>query len=155
MAIGCRKYHVLAVDDTSTDRKLIERILNASAFHVTVVDSGSKALEFLGLNDDDDEEEERFPIKPRPAVDMIITDYSMPEMTGFDLLRRIKLPLCGNKSESLRGIPVVILSSENTPARINRCLEEGAEEFLLKPVRLSDVDKIKPYLVKSTQFPIF
>lgn len=30
-----------------------------------------------------------------------------------------------------------------------RCLEEGAEEFFLKPVRLSDVDKLKPYLSKN------
>ena len=30
-----------------------------------------------------------------------------------------------------------------------RCLEEGAEEFLLKPVQLSDVDKLKPHLMKA------
>ncbi|GMN30099.1 hypothetical protein TIFTF001_051765 [Ficus carica] len=73
---------------------------------------------------------------------MIITDYSMPGMTGFDLLREIK------KSKYHKDVPVIIMSSENVPSRINRCLEEGAEEFFLKPVQLSDVKKLKPHLLK-------
>ncbi|KAL0015666.1 hypothetical protein SO802_002735 [Lithocarpus litseifolius] len=53
------------------------------------------------------------------------------------------------ESKSLKDIPVVIMSSENIPSRINRCLEEGAEEFFLKPVQLSDVNKLKPHLLKG------
>ncbi|KHG04258.1 Two-component response regulator ARR9 -like protein [Gossypium arboreum] len=45
------QFHVLAVDDSLIDRKLIERLLKTSSYQVTAVDSGSKALEFLGLND--------------------------------------------------------------------------------------------------------
>ncbi|XP_031282471.1 two-component response regulator ORR9-like [Pistacia vera] len=67
----------------------------------------------------------------------------MPGMTGYDLLRKIK------ESPSLKDIPVVIMSSENIPSTINRCLEEGAEEFFLKPVQLSDVSKLKPHLMKE------
>jgi two-component response regulator ARR-A family len=48
------------------------------------------------------------------AVNLIITDYCMPGMTGYDLLKKIK------ESSSLRDIPVVIMSSENIPSRINR-----------------------------------
>ncbi|GAB4827385.1 hypothetical protein Ancab_034270 [Ancistrocladus abbreviatus] len=47
-------------------------------------------------------------------VNLIITDYCMPGMTGYDLLRKIK------ESENLKDIPVVIMSSENIPSRINR-----------------------------------
>ncbi|XP_022858035.1 two-component response regulator ORR9 [Olea europaea var. sylvestris] len=46
-------------------------------------------------------------------------------------------------------MPVVIMSSENVPSRISRCLEEGAEEFFLKPVRLSDVNKLRPHLMRT------
>ncbi|PNY05553.1 two-component response regulator ARR9-like protein [Trifolium pratense] len=67
----------------------------------------------------------------------------MPGMTGYDLLRKVK------ESKSFKDIPVVIMSSENVPSRINRCLEEGAEEFFLKPVQQSDVNKLKPHLLKS------
>jgi two-component response regulator ARR-A family len=45
---------------------------------------------------------------------MIITDYWMPEMIGYELLKRDK------ESAALRGIPVVIMSSENVPTRITR-----------------------------------
>ncbi|XP_022893897.1 two-component response regulator ORR9-like [Olea europaea var. sylvestris] len=47
------QFHVLAVDDSLIDRKLIERLLKTSSYQVTVVDSEAKALEFLGLIEDD------------------------------------------------------------------------------------------------------
>ncbi|OEL23718.1 Two-component response regulator ORR9 [Dichanthelium oligosanthes] len=81
-------FHVLAVDDSLPDRKLIERLLKTSSFQVTTVDSGSKALEFLGLHDED----------------------SSPVSVHADQL----------ESSSLKDIPVVIMSSENIPSRINR-----------------------------------
>ncbi|KAL5854178.1 hypothetical protein ACOSQ4_003980 [Xanthoceras sorbifolium] len=55
MAATESQFHVLAVNDSLIDRKLIERLLKTSSYQVTTVDSGSKALEFLGLNEDDDQ----------------------------------------------------------------------------------------------------
>ncbi|GMI73249.1 RESPONSE REGULATOR 4, response regulator 9 [Hibiscus trionum] len=143
-------FHVLAVDDSLIDRKLIERLLKTSSYQVTAVDSGSKALEFLGLNhnnnEDGDGDGERNSVcsdDEQVGVNLIITDYCMPGMTGYDLLRKIK------QSSSFKHIPVVIMSSENIPSRINRCLEDGAQEFFLKPVQLSDVNKLRPHLVKG------
>ncbi|KQK00441.1 two-component response regulator ORR11 [Brachypodium distachyon] len=118
---GVVPLHVLAVDDSSVDRAVIAGILRSSRFRVTAVDSGKRALELLGLE---------------PNVSMIITDYWMPEMTGYELLKKVK------ESSKLKQIPVVIMSSENVPTRISRCLEEGAEDFLVKPVRPSDVSRV-------------
>ncbi|GAV80314.1 Response_reg domain-containing protein [Cephalotus follicularis] len=140
------QFRVLAVDDSLIDRKLIERLLKASSYQVTAVDSGSKALELLGLNEDENINSNPHsvsPYHPEVEVNLIITDYCMPGMTGYDLLRKIK------ESETLKDIPVVIMSSENVPSRISRCLEEGAEEFFLKPVQLSDVNKLRPHLLKG------
>ncbi|XP_018818049.1 two-component response regulator ORR10-like [Juglans regia] len=147
------QFHVLAVDDSLIDRKLIERLLKTSSYQVTAVDSGSKALEFLGIHEDEENNEASIPsVSPNDDDDddhqdvdisLIITDYCMPEMTGYDLLRKIK------ESKSLKDIPVVIMSSDNIPSRINRCLEEGAEEFFLKPVQVSDVNKLKSHLLKG------
>ncbi|KAF5750274.1 hypothetical protein HS088_TW03G00608 [Tripterygium wilfordii] len=53
MAAAESQFHVLAVDDNIVDRKLIERLLKTSSYQVTTVDSGSKALEFLGLQEHD------------------------------------------------------------------------------------------------------
>ncbi|KAG5539215.1 hypothetical protein RHGRI_019695 [Rhododendron griersonianum] len=144
------KFHVLAVDDSIIDRKLIERLLRSSSFQVTAVDSGSKALQFLGLQDDEESVTKPPPLSPNhhrdTEVNLIITDYCMPGMTGYELLRKIK-----QESKSLSDIPVVIMSSENIPTRINRCLEEGAEEFFLKPVQMQDVNKLRPHLTRGKQ----
>ncbi|KAL2514662.1 Two-component response regulator ARR9 [Forsythia ovata] len=138
------QFHVLAVDDSIIDRKLIERLLKTSSYKVTVVDSGVKALEFLGLIEDDSGSNDSTRRNPHEVeVNLIITDYSMPGITGYDLLIKIK------ESTSLRDIPVVIMSSENVPSRINSCLEKGAEEFFLKPVQQSDVNKLRPHLLRG------
>ncbi|XP_070021625.1 two-component response regulator ARR9 isoform X4 [Nicotiana tabacum] len=140
MAAADLQFHVLAVDDCLIDRKLIERLFRISSCQ----DSGSKALEFLGLQELDQNQPCVSPSNQQEVeVNLIITDYCMPGMTGYDLLKKIK------ESSSLRNIPVVIMSSENVPSRISRCLEEGAEEFFLKPVRLSDVNKLRPHMMKT------
>ncbi|GAA0144318.1 winged helix/forkhead transcription factor [Lithospermum erythrorhizon] len=136
---GCSnddEVHVLAVDDSLVDRKVIERLLKITSCKVTAVDSGRRALQFLGL----DEEENKMMSFHGLKVDLVITDYCMPGMTGYELLKKIK------GSSTLKEIPVVIMSSENVLARIDRCLEEGAEDFIVKPVKLSDVTRLKSYM---------
>ncbi|RDX84086.1 Two-component response regulator ARR3 [Mucuna pruriens] len=131
--------HVLAVDDSLVDRKLVERLLKVLACKVTAVDSGPRALQFLGLLD-----EQKIPSETNGfvglKVDLIITDYCMPGMTGYELLKKIK------ESSTFKETPVVIMSSENVLPRIDRCLEEGAEDFIVKPVKLSDVKRLKDYM---------
>ncbi|KAJ6858759.1 two-component response regulator ARR17-like [Populus alba x Populus x berolinensis] len=125
--------HVLAVDDSLVDRKLVERLLKNSSCKVTTAENGLRALEFLGLGD-----EKRTSLEDNVSkVNLIITDYCMPGMTGYELLKKIK------ESSILKEIPVVIMSSENIPTRINKCLEEGAQMFMLKPLKQSDVVKLR------------
>ncbi|KAH9757049.1 Two-component response regulator ORR9 [Citrus sinensis] len=129
-------FHVLAVDDSLIDRKILENLLRVSSYQVTCVDSGDKALEYLGLIDNLENNSNG------SRVNLIMTDYCMPGMTGYDLLKRLKV-------SSWKDVPVVVMSSENVPSRVTMCLEEGAEEFLLKPVQLSDLEKLQPRLLKS------
>ncbi|OWM76014.1 hypothetical protein CDL15_Pgr009659 [Punica granatum] len=107
-APGSKEVHVLAVDDSLVDRKVIERLLKISSCKVTAVDSGRRALQLLGMD----------------------------EQSGH---------ADSDESSSLREIPVVVMSSENTLARVDRCLEGGAEEFIVKPVKLSDVKRLRSY----------
>ncbi|XP_013599875.1 PREDICTED: two-component response regulator ARR17 isoform X2 [Brassica oleracea var. oleracea] len=131
--------HVLAVDDNLIDRKLVERILKISSCKVTTAENGIRALEYLGLGDPQqtDSPSTNNVIK----VNLIITDYCMPGMTGFELLKIVK------ESSNLKEVPVVILSSENIPTRINKCLASGAQMFMQKPLKLSDVEKLKCHLL--------
>ncbi|RXH85000.1 hypothetical protein DVH24_041768 [Malus domestica] len=153
------KPHVLAVDDSLVDRKIIEKLLTNSACKgtatlkvtwslllghgghqkekklrgiVTTAENAHGALELLGLADG----QQNFG-NIVSNVNMIITDYSMPGMTGYELLKKIK------DSPTVKEIPVVVVSSEDIPTRIEKCLEEGAEEFFLKPLRQSDVIKLQ------------
>ncbi|KAL6559440.1 Two-component response regulator arr5 [Orobanche gracilis] len=137
---SAQELHVLAVDDSLIDRKVIERLLKISCCKVTAVESGRRALQYLGL--DGEKSSVGF---DELKVNLIMTDYSMPGMTGFELLQKIK------GSSKLREIPVVIMSSENILARVDRCLEEGAEDFLVKPVKLSDVQRLKDCILKGEE----
>ncbi|XP_038726016.1 two-component response regulator ORR9-like [Tripterygium wilfordii] len=139
-------FHVLAVDDSVVERKLLERLLRVSSYQVTCVDSVDKALEYLGLLDKDSTASPSSSSKSiqqeGSRVNLIMTDFCMPGMNGYDLLKRVK-------GSCLKDIPVVVMSSDNIPSIITMCLEGGAEEFLLKPVELSDLEKLQPHLLKS------
>ncbi|XWS65568.1 hypothetical protein CRYUN_Cryun05aG0124900 [Craigia yunnanensis] len=129
--------HVLAVDDNLIDRKLVEKLLK-NFCKVTTAENGLRALEYLGLGNDQRNTLDGTVSK----VNLIITDYCMPGMTGYELLKKIK------GSSVLKEVPVVILSSENSPTRISKCLEEGAQMFMLKPLKQSDVKQLKCHLMK-------
>ncbi|KAJ1696441.1 hypothetical protein LUZ63_004953 [Rhynchospora breviuscula] len=135
---------VLVVDDSPIDRKIVEGLLKRNGngcIKVIAVDSGTKAMELLQLNKQKAEPES--PASNEIKIDIILTDYFMPEMTGYDLLKAVK-----NFS---RTIPVVIMSSENEPQRIRRCKADGAEDFILKPLQTNDVQKLRNYANKSTK----
>ncbi|WRX11473.1 Signal transduction response regulator [Theobroma cacao] len=102
--------HVLAVDDNLIDRKLVEKLLKNSSCKVTTAENGLRALEYLGLGNDQRSAMEGTVSK----VNLIITDYCMPGMTGYELLKKIK------ESSVLKEVPVVIMSSENSPTRISQ-----------------------------------
>lgn len=130
--------HVLAVDDSLVDRKIVERLLKTFSCKVTTAENGLRALEYLGLGDD-----QHHCLKPNASkINLIITDYCMPGMTGYELLKKIK------ESSITKEVPVVIMSSENIPTRINKCLEEGAQMFMLKPLKQSDMSKLSCHLMK-------
>ncbi|KAJ0246832.1 Two-component response regulator ARR17 [Hirschfeldia incana] len=131
--------HVLAVDDNLIDRKLVERILKISSCKVTTAENGIRALECLGLGDP--QQTDSSSTNNVMKVNLIITDYCMPGMTGFELLKIVK------ESSNLKEVPVVILSSENIPTRVNKCLASGAQMFMQKPLKLSDVEKLKCQLL--------
>ncbi|MCE5167105.1 Two-component response regulator arr17, partial [Datura stramonium] len=97
----------------------------------TTAENGVRALEYLGLGADKEHSAKGNGSK----INMIITDYCMPGMTGFELLKKIK------------DVPVVIMSSENIPTRIDQCMEEGAQMFMLKPLKHSDVKRLRCQLM--------
>jgi two-component system response regulator len=62
----------------------------------------------------------------RPAV--VVLDLNLPALSGFGVLRRLKLPL------ATRPIPVVVFSSSQDPRHRALCYELGANAYVAKPV---------------------
>ncbi|KAF5727293.1 Two-component response regulator [Tripterygium wilfordii] len=102
-----KEVHVLAIDENLVDRTVIERLLKITSCKVTAVDSGIRVLQFLGLHEENNCSVGFDSLK----MDLIITDYCIPGMTRYKLLKKIK------GSSALREIPVVIMSSENVVTR--------------------------------------
>ncbi len=106
------RHHVLIVDDSPTARALLSSRLKRYNFRVSVAESGAKALEIL---------------KKNPDIGLIVTDYNMPDIDGFELTRRIR---------SVRGsheLRIIGVSSSSDRLLSARFLKAGGNDFMLRP----------------------
>lgn len=102
---------ILVVEDSLTQAKRLERLLKEHGYGVRIARDGLQGLAFAQGK--------------KPTV--VITDVMMPEMDGYELCRRIK------SDETLRDVPVVLLTSLSDPRDVIRGLQCGADNFLTKP----------------------
>jgi two-component system sensor histidine kinase/response regulator len=116
--IELRGLKVLAVDDTATNRRVLEAYLGSWGMRVTSCPDGPDALEAL----------HRAAERGEP-FDVAVLDYNMPRMDGVELARRI------TESPQLRSLRLVMLTSSGTGH--NAARDAGVSEFLTKPVRQS------------------
>ncbi len=107
------RHHVLIVDDSATARALLSSRLKRYNFRVSTAENGAKALEILKANRD---------------IGLMITDYNMPDIDGFELTRRIRAAQIG--SHELRIIGV---SSSTDRLLSARFLKAGGNDFMLRP----------------------
>lgn len=103
---------VLVVDDILANVRLLEARLQAEYFEVLSAYSGAEALDILS----------------RERVDVVLLDVMMPGMDGFEVCRRIK------SSAATHHLPVVMVTALDQPSDKVQGLENGADDFLTKPV---------------------
>lgn len=106
------RHHVLIVDDSATARALLRSRLERFNFKVSVAENGARALDIL---------------KVTPEIGLVITDYNMPEIDGFELTRRLRAV---RGSHELRIIGV---SSSDNRLLSARFLKAGGNDFMLRP----------------------
>jgi CheY-like chemotaxis protein len=62
-------------------------------------------------------------------VDLVLTDYNMPDCTGFELLKKIKT------NSDVASIPVVFLTTESSPEKMKSAKDAGLSAWIKKPYR--------------------
>lgn len=106
---------VLIIDDNEELAENLAEILEDEGVCAVVASSGSEGLKVL----------------EREAVDAVLTDMRMPEMTGLEVVRRVK--------ERWPHVPVVVMTAYARDEMLESALREGALEILAKPV---DFDRL-------------
>ena len=107
-------FDVLIVDDSPAMRGFIGRVLEMSGMDMgsrMEAGHGAEALEVLDRN----------------WVDVILTDINMPVMNGEEFLAEVA------RRDAWKGIPVVVISTDSTGARVERMLALGAKGYVKKP----------------------
>lgn len=118
---------VLVVDDTATNRQILQVFLKKLGFRVDMAVDGAKAVE-------------RF-VEGSP--DLVLMDVMMPVMDGYEATRRIK-EICGD-----RWVPVVFLSALDKEENLVMGLDAGGDDYLHKPVNFVVLDAKLRSLTRS------
>ena len=101
---------ILVVDDNKLNLVIAQTLLSEE-YHVETANSGEKALQYL---------EEKEP-------DLVLLDIQMPEMDGFEVMRRIQ------ENEVWRKVPVIFLTADRTEKTEETCFQMGAMDYIGKP----------------------
>jgi CheY-like chemotaxis protein len=119
---------VLIIEDNNEDFQAILRALGTAATDLAITRSldGDDALDML-RETQHKEEQERLP-------DIILLDLNMPGTNGREILGEIK------KDDSLKLIPVVVLSTSRHPKDIADCYRKGASGYCVKPINRTEFD---------------
>jgi len=104
---------ILLADDDMRTVYALSALLRGKGANVLVAETGREALETLAKH---------------PDVDGVLIDVMMPEMDGYEAMRRLR-------SESrFAKLPVLALTAKAMKGERERCLEAGASDYLSKPV---------------------
>ncbi len=103
---------VLVVDDFATMRKIIKNVLKQiNIENVLEAENGKRALTILKSDN----------------VDLIISDWIMPEMTGIEFLRACK------GDEAIKKIPFIMVTAEAQKDNIMEAIKSGVDNYIVKP----------------------
>jgi len=103
---------VLIVDDFATMRKIIKNILIQLGFKdIVEAQDGVDALEIL----------------KKQRIDLIISDWNMPKMTGLDLLKAVR------SNEDFKGIKFIMITAESQKENVIEAIKNGVNQYVIKP----------------------
>jgi CheY-like chemotaxis protein len=148
MALGKMNQALLLVEDNEDDVFLMRRALKQAEIQnpLYVVENGEQAMDYLAGNGEFNDRE----LYPFPAL--VFLDLKLPFKSGLEVLAWIR------QEAELVELVVVILTSSDEPADIDKAYKLGANSYLVKPAtlgQLRDVAKsFKWYWLKYNQFAV-
>jgi CheY-like chemotaxis protein len=110
----------LAADDNEDSRKLAALILKREGMLVSQAEDGRQALDHVSTN----------------AVELVLMDLEMPVLSGLEAIRAIRA------LQPVRAVKIVGLSAHADDSARQACLAAGADAYLVKPMRLADLQKV-------------
>jgi two-component system chemotaxis response regulator CheY len=116
---------VLIVDDSTAIRKILHRVLNQTEIPLGSVHEAGDGLEALAV------------LREKP-VRLIFSDINMPNMDGLQFLAQLRA------NDNWKQIPVVMITTEGSQARVMEAIDLGASGYVRKPFT---PDQIKDKLV--------
>ena len=105
---------VLIVDDSAAIRKILQRVLRQAEIPIGSVFEAGDGVEALSM------------LTAR-NVGLILSDINMPNMDGLELLSKVKA------NESWRNLPMIMVSTEGSQAKVLEAVELGAAGYVRKP----------------------
>jgi two-component system, chemotaxis family, chemotaxis protein CheY len=103
----------LVVDDSSTIRRILQRILGQMGFAAYEASNGQEALDLL--------------VEIPTVPDVALIDWNMPVMDGLQLIRHVR------KMPPLRDMCMMMVTTEAEHSQMVRALAAGAHEYVIKP----------------------
>lgn len=107
-------YNILIVDDSVTMRAVIKKTIMASGFNVGEIFEAANGREALE-------------VMRREWLDLVLSDYNMPEMDGLAMLAEMK------KDDVLSALPVVMITTEGSRERVDTFIDMGVSDYIKKP----------------------
>lgn len=118
---------IMSVDDSALIRNIIGSAILTLGYESISAENGEEALNLL--------ESEYSEVK------LILLDWIMPKLNGYDTLLRIK------SDERFKHIPVIMVTTESERDRIIMAIQAGARNFIIKPFNMPDlISRIKEAL---------
>jgi signal transduction histidine kinase/DNA-binding response OmpR family regulator/HPt (histidine-containing phosphotransfer) domain-containing protein len=109
---------ILVVEDNEINQQVARELLESAGAIVTVAGSGAEAVALLTGSEQ----------HPAPAIDMVLMDLQMPDMDGYAATRLLR------SDPRFQKIPIIALTAHAVAEERRRCLEEGMNDHVSKPI---------------------
>ena len=121
---------ILIVEDYLDSRYMLKLLLEGMNYTVLTAPTGQMALTIAAKN----------------RIDLVVTDFNLPDITGAALIRRLR-----QMNENLKRVPIVMLTAIDAEEYRHLAAQAGCNEFIVKPVDFDTLERVIDRLVRKNR----